>query len=137
MTNENLLIRVPDQSPFTPCRPRHLRSPSDEWMGKALHMLASLAIRAMDAIPKRSVSATAPSDACSNRSQWLSPRAPLVLPASDHQTITCNVGTVWITQGDSTDYVLSAGGTVVLQPKEDVIVSAMRGPALINRTSSF
>jgi hypothetical protein len=64
----------------------------------------------------------------------ISPRAPFVLPASGHQTIGCDAGTVWITCGDGEDYVLTAGQRLALAPADEVIViSAMFAPALVRR----
>jgi hypothetical protein len=64
---------------------------------------------------------------------WIRPGAPVVLPASVRQTIACEAGTVWITQGDSEDYVLTAGQRLALAPRDEVVVSAMFAPAVIRR----
>lgn len=61
----------------------------------------------------------------------LSERVPMVLPALAHQTIMCDAGTVWITQGDSKDYVLNAGQSLALAPRDQVIVLAMFAPAVV------
>jgi hypothetical protein len=61
------------------------------------------------------------------------PRSPLVLAASAGQAITCDEGTVWITQGDREDYVLIAGQYLALAPTDQVIVSAMFAPAVVRR----
>jgi AhpD family alkylhydroperoxidase len=64
---------------------------------------------------------------------WIWPKAPLVLSKAEPQTIACDIGTVWITQGDSNDYVLKAGEKLALRPVDAVIVTAMSGPALVRR----
>lgn len=61
----------------------------------------------------------------------IAPRQPLVLPARDGQTIFCDSGTVWVTQGDGEDYVLTAGEKLILAPADKVIVSAMAKVARI------
>lgn len=68
--------------------------------------------------------------------QWIWPKAPLVLTTLEQQTIACDIGTVWITQGDSNDYVLKAGEKLALRPRDDVLVTAMSGPALVRRIQS-
>jgi AhpD family alkylhydroperoxidase len=65
--------------------------------------------------------------------QWILPKAPLVLSKAEQQTIACDIGTVWITQGDSNDYVLKSGEQLALRPFDDVVVTAMSGPALVRR----
>jgi len=60
----------------------------------------------------------------------------MVLPASVRQTIRCEVGTVWITQGDGEDYILIAGQHLALQPRDEVIVAAMFAPSVVRRTAS-
>lgn len=62
---------------------------------------------------------------------WLPTRTPVALPDGKHQTVVCEAGTVWITQGDGDDYVLNAGQSLALQPKDKVIVTAMFAPALV------
>lgn len=135
MSSNNSLTRVADESAFIACRPRHLRSPQGSWMGE-IFQAASRAMRALSSLVKRSASAPARTNARSDTSQWISPKKPLVLPKSEQQTISCMAGTVWITQGDSMDYVLNAGEMLALTPKNEVIVSAVRGSALVNRVSS-
>ncbi|RZI44529.1 DUF2917 domain-containing protein [Herbaspirillum sp. HC18] len=76
-----------------------------------------------------------PSNRPSGAGEWIRPNAPLVLQRPDRETITCDMGTVWITQGDSNDYVLEAGQSLTLHPRDEVLVTAMRRPALIHRTS--
>ena len=66
--------------------------------------------------------------------QWILPKMPLVLQRSNQQTITCDVGTIWITQGDTHDYVLNAGQSLALRPAGSVIVTAMSGSALVRCT---
>lgn len=66
--------------------------------------------------------------------QWISPKVPLVLRLLNQQTITCDVGTIWITHGDTNDYVLKAGQSLALRPAGSVIVTAMSAPALVRRT---
>ena len=63
------------------------------------------------------------------------PRVPIVLPASAQQTIACDAGTVWITQGDSEDYVLTAGQSLTLAPRDKVIILAMFAPAVVRRSA--
>lgn len=67
--------------------------------------------------------------------RWLSPREPLVLAPSDRRTITCEAGTVWITQGDTADYVLEAGQSLALRPAGEVVVTAMKRPARIRQAA--
>jgi len=64
---------------------------------------------------------------------WIRPSAPIVLPASVRHTIACDAGTLWITQGDGEDYILTAGQCLALTPKDEVIVSAMAVPAAVRR----
>jgi hypothetical protein len=68
---------------------------------------------------------------------WIRPQAPIVLPASVQQTIACDAGTVWITQGDSQDYVLTAGQRLTLHPTDKVIITAMFVPALVRRIAGM
>lgn len=68
---------------------------------------------------------------------WICPGAPIVLPASVQQTIACDAGTVWITQGDCEDYVLTAGQCLALTPADEVIVSAMAAPAVVRRIAGL
>ncbi|MDB5931369.1 MAG: hypothetical protein JWR60_3076 [Polaromonas sp.] len=63
----------------------------------------------------------------------LGPSEPLVLPNWAPMTIACEAGTVWITQGDGSDYVLRAGQRLALAPRETVIVMAMLGSAVVRR----
>lgn len=63
--------------------------------------------------------------------RWIAPKAPFVLPPSYSRTVFCDVGTVWITQGDNNDFVLNAGEKLDLHPVDTLVVTAMAGPALI------
>ncbi|HJV76229.1 MAG TPA: DUF2917 domain-containing protein [Noviherbaspirillum sp.] len=63
--------------------------------------------------------------------QWIEPRQPLVLPMSSRLVIACDAGTVWITQGDNDDYVLKAREEAVFQPAGKVVVTAIKGSALV------
>lgn len=65
--------------------------------------------------------------------QWIWPRKPLVLPLASRLLISCNAGTVWITQGDGNDYVLKAGGTLALHPTDNVVITAMAGTAFVRQ----
>jgi hypothetical protein len=56
-----------------------------------------------------------------------------MLPAWTRLTIACDAGTVWITQGDGRDYVLRAGQSLTLAPRDKVIVLAMFGSAVVRR----
>jgi hypothetical protein len=58
---------------------------------------------------------------------------PIVLPTSAQQTIACDAGTVWITQGDGEDYVLTAGQSLTLAPRDKVIILALFAPAVVRR----
>jgi AhpD family alkylhydroperoxidase len=69
-----------------------------------------------------------------NSARWIWPKKPLVLGDLQQQTVYCDVGTIWITQGDSNDYVLKAGEKLILHPRDEVIINAMAGPALIRLT---
>ena len=62
---------------------------------------------------------------------WIWPGAPMVLPASAWQTIACDAGTLWLTQGDGEDYVLTAGQRLTLAPRDEVVITAMRVPAIV------
>ncbi|MDB5868089.1 MAG: hypothetical protein JWP96_421 [Polaromonas sp.] len=61
------------------------------------------------------------------------PSMPIVLPTSAQQTIACDAGTVWITQGDGEDYVLTAGQSLTLAPRDKVIILALFAPAVVRR----
>lgn len=63
--------------------------------------------------------------------QWIEPRQPLVLPMSSRLVIACDAGTLWITLGDNDDYVLKAGEEAVFQPADKVVVTAIKGSALV------
>lgn len=63
--------------------------------------------------------------------RWIVLNVPLVLPATHSRTVFCDVGTVWITQGDNNDFVLSAGEKLQLHPLDTLVVTAMAGSALI------
>jgi hypothetical protein len=62
----------------------------------------------------------------------LTPRQPRVLPVHSRQTIVCESGTVWVTQGGSQDHVLTPGQEVSLAPTDTVLITAMAGPARIH-----
>lgn len=64
----------------------------------------------------------------------LAPRSPIVLADPEYQAIACDDGMVWITQGDGSDYVLTAGQSLALRPRDDVVIMAMNAPAIIRRT---
>lgn len=83
------------------------------------------------ALAPRRLPATAPHEG--EAATWIWPGAPMVLPASVRQTIQCEAGTVWITQGDGEDYILIAGQHLVLQPRDQVIVTAMFAPSVVRR----
>lgn len=63
--------------------------------------------------------------------QWIEPRQPLVMPMTSRLVIACDAGSVWITQGDSNDYVLQAGEELVVQPVGTVIITAMKDAAFV------
>ena len=65
----------------------------------------------------------------------IAPHVPIVLPASAQQTIACDAGTVWITQGDSDDYVLTAGQSLTLAPRDKVVIVALFTPAVVRRVA--
>lgn len=71
----------------------------------------------------------------STSARWVWPKKPLVLGSSRQGTVSCDIGTVWITQGDGRDYVLMAGEQVTLHPADDVIIAAMVSPALVRHVS--
>ncbi|HJU71498.1 MAG TPA: DUF2917 domain-containing protein [Paucimonas sp.] len=77
------------------------------------------------------VAATAPRH---QPAMQLAPRSPIVLADPEYQTIVCDDGMVWITQGDGSDYVLTAGQSLALRPRDDVVIMAMNAPAIIRRT---
>ena len=75
-----------------------------------------------------------PDDGTGADGSWIAPRRPLILSGHGRQTISCDSGVVWITQGDGEDYVLMAGEKLTLAARDTVIVSAMANPALIRRS---
>ena len=66
--------------------------------------------------------------------QWIKPRQPLVLPMTSRLVIACDAGAVWITQGDNNDYVLKTGEEAVFQPAGKVVITAIKGSALVRHS---
>jgi hypothetical protein len=62
---------------------------------------------------------------------WIPARTTVMLPEAAQQVVACDAGTIWITQGDGNDYVLTAGQRLALHPRDKVIVSAMAKPARV------
>lgn len=85
-------------------------------------------------IPRRTMLRKRGDAETSDAGQWIRPRVPIVLPPSDLHMVVCDAGTIWITQGDTNDYVLNAGQSLALRPAGKVIVTAMSGPALVRHT---
>lgn len=133
-TNDHLFMSRPlsEDVELIAARARHAQSRAlGNALAGALHFFASHAAQFVRAVMK----APSPLNQASGAGEWIRPNAPLVLPRPDRETITCDMGTVWITQGDSNDYVLEAGQSLTLHPRDEVIVTAMRRPALIHRAS--
>jgi hypothetical protein len=61
----------------------------------------------------------------------INPHAPLLLAKSSCATLVCDEGTLWITQGDGHDYLLTPGQSLALAPRDKVIVKAMHGAAQV------
>lgn len=61
----------------------------------------------------------------------ISPHASLLLASSSRATLVCDKGTLWITQGDGNDYLLTAGQSLALAPRDKVIVKAIHGAAWV------
>lgn len=124
-------------APIRICPPRHLRSAQSELENGTFNLLTALGERLRQRRATQQDGTPSSVDTAAIRSedmrQKIQPDKPLILPKSARETITCDVGTVWITQGDSSDYVLRAGDSLTLNPKDEVIVSALARPALVRR----
>lgn len=66
----------------------------------------------------------------------IDPKEPLVLAHDNVRMVVCMAGTVWVTQGGGSDYILNAGENLRLEPADSVVVSAMRGSATVRYGAS-
>lgn len=57
-------------------------------------------------------------------------RSTASFDAAPGETVFCESGSLWITQGDGKDYILNAGESLTLAPKDSVVIAVMAGPAI-------
>jgi hypothetical protein len=59
--------------------------------------------------------------------------ATVAFDAPFGDTVFCETGSLWITQGDGQDYVLSAGESLALAPRDTVVIAVMAEPTVARR----